>query len=1823
MRVQYWPAMFCIVLKIPYLCYMLKNGLNRLAAILCFLVVSWSLEAQTDKEFWFAAPDLTTAHCDQPIDIRLVTLSEPALVTLSQPANPAFIPMQLFLPANSSGVLSLTLWKSMVESAPANTVLNTGLHLVSSGPLHAMYEVACDNTEIFPLKGKNALGYQFVVPIQNYFANGSSLTPPPLSSFIVLATEDNTTVTIIPSQDIQGHLSGIPFTVTLNKGQVYTALATGDAATAHLGGSQVSSDKKIVITTADDSVVTPWGTCLDLLGDQVVPETRIGSEYALVKGLLPLDRDRVFVFGTMDNTGIYVDGNPVPVSFVNRGEIYSFNLTNPVTYLKTDHPVYVTHITGTGCELADALVPPLYCSGYHEFAYYHPSASSCYGFVMVKSGAEDAFTVNGNPGVITPSQFISVPGTSGAWLAARVDLTSVTGSSIRVWNGESTFIMGILHAVTGGSTYGYFTDFGPMRVDLGEDTIICDANELELDAGNPGCSYVWQDGSTLQEFTVTTPGSFSVTVTDSDGCYNIDTVAVAFFPGGTVVWGNPPPDMCVDGSPVLLQPGSPPGGIFLGTGVVGNVFYPTLSGAGTFSLSYVNMDENGCTNKDEHEIVVHDLPMVIWVSFPPDVCINSSPVVLSGTIPAGGTYSGPGVTNGIFDPVQAGLGTHFITYTFEDAFGCVNNTVIALSVYDLPIVTFPVTFPPMCLDASPLTLSGAMPMGGTYSGNGVTSNKFYPSLAGPGIHVITYIFQDGNQCVNSVTRTIEVYDLPVAAAAVLQAEVCTGQTIQLNGSASGGSGTGYHYQWSGPSGFNSIQPNPSLMATSAIQSGNYNLQVYDSHGCYSPVSSVSVTIHTRPTALAAVLQSPLCQGQTMNLNGTAGAGSPPYTYSWTGPQTFSSSLEDPIISNAQPSHSGFYNLVVSDFYGCASTGIASVMVVVYPLPVATVTVAQNQVCQGSAVVLQGSASGGSSSGYLFQWNGTGGYTSSLQSPVITAGLPPTTQCYELLVTDGNSCTSSMDSVCITVHTVPAPVASSNSPVCQGSSLQLACNSTASGNFSWTGPNGFTSSQKDPSLSNVTLLAAGTYTVTETNAFNCQGTSSTVVTVNPRPVVNAGPDQNINYGVYTTLSGTVSNCGASCNLAWQPSALLSSANNILNPVTVNLTATQTYTLQAVNALSGCSSVIDTVIINVSGTALSVNPTATLSTICQGSSSQLQAGASGGNLSYTYSWSPASGLNNTTIANPLATPAATTTYSVTASDGYHQVSEQVTVTVVPAPVCQAGNDTVVCYGASLSLSSASASGVISLQWQTLGDGSFSNASQLNPSYSPGQQDLNNASVTLILNVTGQADCGQTRDTIVVSYLGQTIAYAGENDTVCAGTTFSPSQAWVLNASSVTWATSGDGTLSDPNTLNPVYTPGFQDTASGTVILSLHAHSLANYCEDSISSLTLTIKPLPSTNAGPDAAVCLGDSVQIHASGGQNFQWSPSTGLSGSLSADPWARPSATTLYVVVSELDGCYNSDTVEVMVRSLPQLQLSPDTNICPGDSVYIWVSGAETYLWSNGCTNSGQWVIPPTSMAYLVTGTDTYGCQNVAETKVYYYQQPSLSANPAFLDLCEGEAEMIWISGAIAYHWYPATGLSNPHSAVVLVSPLTSQLYTVEGVNEFGCQSSIQVPVGVYPTPLLTLPDTSFLCDNQTLMLNAGWNEDVSYQWQDGTWGQYYYVTAPGTYSVTAENPGCEVVDTIWILPCAKVFVPNAFTPDENGLNDRFMAQSSFPLEEFSIYIFSRLGNLVFESHSITDGWDGKIKGNYALPGVYTWVIYYTSFDAGPQRLKGTVTLMR
>jgi PKD repeat protein len=523
---------------------------SRLSVILLFLVFQTVLLAQTDTLFWFAVPYSTTLH-DAPLtaDLTLTAtdLNKKTTITISQPYNPQITPITVII----DPLVSLTKNISFTQADllkfcnnQYNTKSNSALLIRANHEITAYYEThrVRNNPAIFALKGKNALGYDFWTPFQNQWPNHVfASTDPAFSQIIIVATEDNTIVTVNLQKDALGHVAGTPFSITLNKGQTYMLVpkASGGVPSVlpadRLVGTHITSTKPIAVTLGDDSVQKSGA--YDYMGDQTIPvknaqnKSVIGYEYIVMKGKIGDlgggNNEKAYVLVTKPNTmikvtrrnGTFINYGPFAPGYQLSVDMLTANNDYYVHILATN-PVYVLHIAGFGDELGDAVLPTIDgCTGSLTVSFTRSKNQAFYLNLMTKADAIDSFyiSINGGPAVhfLSASQFEQA-GTSDWYVLKDANklmsnLVIPTGAVTRIYNAKNVFHLGFFNGVTtgGGCVYGYFSDYNELEAsatveDQGSVFQVCGVDSIELKAKG-GISYHWSPTEYLDDPNVQYP----------------------------------------------------------------------------------------------------------------------------------------------------------------------------------------------------------------------------------------------------------------------------------------------------------------------------------------------------------------------------------------------------------------------------------------------------------------------------------------------------------------------------------------------------------------------------------------------------------------------------------------------------------------------------------------------------------------------------------------------------------------------------------------------------------------------------------------------------------------------------------------------------------------------------------------------------------------------------------------------------------------------------------------------------------------------------------------------------------------------------------------------------------------------------------------------------------------------------------------------------------------------------------------------------------------------------------------------------------------------
>jgi len=472
-------------------------------------------------------------------------------------------------------------------------------------------------------------------------------------------------------------------------------------------------------------------------------------------------------------------------------------------------------------------------------------------------------------------------------------------------------------------------------------------------------------------------------------------------------------------------------------------------------------------------------------------------------------------------------------------------------------------------------------------------------------------------------------------------------------------------------------PQPIITQTSGLPSGSNfpigttvnSFTVEDVFG-NTASCSFNVEVDGLPFANAAANPNPVCAGKTLFLTASGGI-----TYNWSGPNGFTSTQQNPSISNITLSGSGTYQVMVTNALGCTDT--ATLNVTVFPSPVAAASYSPDPICEGETLYL--TSSGGTS----YNWSGPNNFSSNQQNPTINNISTTGAGNYTVTVTNSNGCTSTA-TVNVVVNSKPHATASATpNPACQG---QLTWFTATGGvGYKWSGPNGFNIEGASFGR-HMELNMAGVYTVTVTSSAGCTSTASVNVSVTSAP--NATANVSPNPACTGDLIQLSSSGGTT--YAWSgPAGYTSTQQNPQIP-NAKLYHSGTYTVTVTNA-AGCTAT-KSVTLKVNETPVG-NAWYDASTSCTGSTLQLHATGGG-----TYAWTGPGGFTSTsqnpTRANVNASHSGIYTVVITGLYGGCTSSYSVNVQIRPLPAITAWTTTPeVCEGDAAYLF---ASGGSTYQW-----------------------------------------------------------------------------------------------------------------------------------------------------------------------------------------------------------------------------------------------------------------------------------------------------------------------------------------------------------------------------------------------------------------------------------------------------------------------------------------------------------------------------------------------
>jgi gliding motility-associated-like protein len=940
----------------------------------------------------------------------------------------------------------------------------------------------------------------------------------------------------------------------------------------------------------------------------------------------------------------------------------------------------------------------------------------------------------------------------------------------------------------------------------------------------------------------------------------------------------------------------------------------------------------------------------------------------------------------------------------------------------------------------------------------------------------------------------------------------------------------------------------------------------------SACAQLPYTCVASPLSVASTATTLNCNGQctaTATANPSGGTGA--YTYSWntTPAQT---------TQTATALCAGTYTASVKD--GAGTTTLSTVIIVAPAAlsAAATSTAAGCGTATGSATV---TASGGTGT-LTYSWAPTGGTAAGASN--LTSGN------YTCTVTDANGCS----------QTAATTVAGATGPTVSSTQTNLLCNGVSTGSITVTPSGGtlpytYSWSPSGGTGATASNLAAGTYTSTVTDATGCIKTQTILIT-QPGPITASASATNATCGSNNgTASVTASGGTGALVYSWLPSGGTASTANSLSSGTYTCTVTDT---------KGCTNKVTVAVNSAGGPAVTLS--AQTNEKCNGGSiGSASCTATGGTGTYTYSWSPSGGTGAT--ANNL--PAGTYTLSVKDAAGCLQ-TQTVIITQPSALVASATSTNTSC-GASSGSASVTASGgtgTLSYSWSPSG-GSAANASAL-------------AAGNYTCTVTDANGCSKVVSASVNSTGGPLVTLSTQTNETCNG----------AKTGAATFSASG-GTLPYTYSWSPAggTAASASNLAAGTYTLTILD---AGGCSQT-KTVVITEPPVIGATLTATQTACGSStgSATVTATGGTgtlSYSWSPSGGTAATASS-----LAAGTYTCTVTDGNACTKSFPVTVSSAGGPTVTLSAQNNVsCNGGSngsAATSISGGTapyTYSWNTVPPQTTSGATALGAGTYTVSVHDASGCLQFVTVTIT--QPAALNINTLSLPACgllngSATANVSGGNGPYTYSWTPSGGTAQNAGGLVAGN------YTCTVTDANGCVKTNAVSVVADSVPVAKAGSTVVIAYGSTTLLNA--SGGATYKWIPATGLNCSTCQSPiagplstTTYCVAVTNShACSDTACVTVqvdLICGEVFVPNFFSPNEDGENDQLCLYGKC-IQKLYFAIYDRWGEKVFETTDPNHCWDGFYKGQKMNAAVFVYYLHADLISGQTITKKGNISLVR
>ncbi len=1148
-----------------------KRIIKQLGILVLMLLSSTTLFSQSDYEFWFAAPPVTHQfvapspilyqNLNHPIRLNFTTAEGPATVTISQPANPSFTPIVVTVNNPIASSIELTSFIDNVETKPADSVLNWGLHITSNKRITAFYEVQSPhNAETWPLLGRNALGYEFIIPSQQHFSNYEYSSPPALNTFEVVATEDSTTVKILPKVGIVGHTAHDTAIILLNRGQCWNGSALSGDSTAHLAGSFVFSDKPVAVTVSDDAIHMPAASnnSEDIAGAQLIPRHLSGTEFAIGAGGMGLGYpNKIYIYAYENSTSIiFNDSIRIISRTINRGDsmeidMISFNGLGGLCHIQSDKPILVFHYISsdavypfgfTSPQPASAIVPPITCGGSRRVVFTKTPPRGKEPefdlYIITKKSDLSGLKIMPPIFVFDTNNYNVVPGTFGTLVETGIYFSNwPLGTTYVITNSKGRFQFSVSSDcfATDTADYGkfaYFSDYSTLY--LGADKKMCPDDSILLDAGYGRGTYLWNTGDTTQTIWVTQPGTYWVHTTEEGGCNLSDTINISYYFFTPVNLG-PDRQICT-GDSILLNAGA------------GRSWYDWSTGDSTQTIwvrttgtYWVKVSDVHCPVSDTVIVTTTPVPSVTNNPLSKSICSGESTnILLTSSIPGTNFHWTANLTSGTVTGFSAdsgvvinqvlvnllstpGVVTYHITPKVGSCAGTPVNFPVTVTPGDSVKVSITASTNNICagtivtFTATP-TNPGTTPyyqwkVNGINFGNNSTTFSYAP-LNGDVVTCtltnLSGVCASNNPAISNAITMIVSPNLPVSITITSsQNPVCAGTTVTFTANPTNG-GTTPSFQWKVNG--TSVGANLSTYTYIPLNGDGVTCTVNSNATCAvnNPATSVAIIMTVNPNLPVSISitssSNPFCAGSSVTFTATPTNGGTTPVYQWK-VNGISVGSNNPIYSYS-PNNGDIVLCDLTSNIACPisnpATSNSITMVVNTGLPAGiNISASANPFCPGSSVTFTATPSnGGSTPAYQWKVNGN------------NVGINSSTYTYNPINNDSIRCVMTSNLSCVIGNPASsakiimsgtlAPIVTFTScfdtiTTINAKPIKLKGGIPLGGTYSGPGVNSLTG------IFTPALAGIGTHTITYTytNAALCSALAHAHIINYPLSIVNCG------------------------------------------------------------------------------------------------------------------------------------------------------------------------------------------------------------------------------------------------------------------------------------------------------------------------------------------------------------------------------------------------------------------------------------------------------------------------------------------------------------------------------------------------------------------------------------------------------------------------------------------------------------------------------------------------------------------------------------------------